>query len=121
MGVKVKFIAVAGIAVIVIALVFYFINIAIFCENNDQLDFKFFKIDCNTVPNKKVQLDTALEQGCQALRTDYECSFRSVHSIMINYEEWGKPARNYTLFELCGLKSNYYTEQVCARFCGCNI
>jgi hypothetical protein len=121
MGVRVKFVAVACIAILVAVLIFYFVNIAIFCENNKQLDFKYFKIDCGTVPNKKVQLDDALNQGCQMLKANFSCEFRSVNDVTVNYEEWGKPARNYTLFELCSLKNYYYNEQSCARYCGCII
>ena len=121
MGVKLKFIAVACIAVIAAVIVFYFINVAIICDGQEQLDFKYFKIDCNTVPNKKVQLNDALNQGCHILNANYNCDFRSVNLIQVKYEEWGKSARNYTLFELCSLKNFFSNEQACARYCGCPI
>ncbi len=108
------------ITIVSAVIIFYFINVTLFCQGDQPLDFKFFNISCESIPNQPKQLDEVFKATCNNFIVNYSCDTNYLNVVKGTYSEFNKPARDYTLAELCRLKNPYYVDMFCARLCGCN-
>lgn len=121
MGFRLALFIVLAFVVVVTSAIFFFVNITIFCENRNEIDFIVFRIDCTTVPNKQAQLAITFDKACTMFRTDYNCDLGYIKSVGLVYSEFGQQPKNYTLTELCRLKNPYLIDRQCAKLCGCDV
>jgi hypothetical protein len=121
MGIRLITLFAVTLAIIVAGALFYAANIVMFCHDKDQIDLKFFKINCQAVPNKQAELENTFSEACRIFNTTYNCDFRSINQVQLPYSEFGNQPRNYTLTEICRLQNAYMTDYACAGLCGCRI
>ena len=109
------------IIVVIVAIIFviYYVNVALFCKESSQLDFKLFKVNCGLIPDKTTQLDYTFLAVCSDFKANYSCDMSRINSVNAEYTEFGKEPRSYSLIELCHLKNQYFFNEQCAQLCGC--
>jgi hypothetical protein len=117
---KLRTVIFAMILAVSFVIIFYFLNIIIMCQTDKPVDFVIFKIDCESIPNKQLQFEDAFNMACEDFKINHSCKLEDVDKISINYTEFQKPTRAYTLVEMCQLKNPYYyVDLLCGQLCGC--
>lgn len=121
MGSRINFaLALAG-AIVLVAGIVLFVNIAVFCKDVPELDLGIIKINCGSIPDKQTEYQLAYDQGCAAFEAEHSCRLDEMESVTVTYAEFGKEPRQYNLFELCAIKNPYFLKRHCARLCGCQV